>query len=208
MKKQKLLSEIIPLAQVREWDKNPRTVQAKDFERLKKQIQKFGVYKPLICCRENGHYIVLGGNMRLRALQELGHREVWISQVVPKSEAEKIEISLSDNDRIGTYDEKGLADLLRPLQEQLDLDAFKVDLKFPEDLADILTRRNDSDMPNDVTWQGYFEGGLPSNEKATHQVTFIVDAEHLMRLHKLLRQYDPNKNVAFAKMVDGLWATS
>jgi DNA modification methylase len=142
MKKQKLLSAIVPLARVREWDKNPRTVQPKDFERLKKQIQKFGVYKPLICCRENGHYIVLGGNMRLRALQELGHREVWISEVMPKSEAEKIEISLSDNDRIGAYDEKGLADLLRPLQEQLDLDAFKVDLKFPElDLGRILDRQ-------------------------------------------------------------------
>ena len=54
----------VPIASVLPWDKNPRGIKTKDFDRLKKQIGKLGVYKPLICYKEDGHYVVLGGNMR------------------------------------------------------------------------------------------------------------------------------------------------
>lgn len=50
-------SEIWDISKLRLWDKNPRSVTAKDFARLKRQIEKFGVYKPLICTPEG---IVLG----------------------------------------------------------------------------------------------------------------------------------------------------
>jgi ParB-like chromosome segregation protein Spo0J len=58
----------VPIAQVSTWDKNPRGIKTKDFDRLKKQITKLGVYKPLVAVKENGGYVVLGGNMRLKAL--------------------------------------------------------------------------------------------------------------------------------------------
>ena len=81
----------VPISKCEPWEKNPRGITIKDFERLKKQIQELGVYKPLIACQEKGKYIILGGNMRIRALQELGHTEVDISVVEAKTDAEKNE---------------------------------------------------------------------------------------------------------------------
>jgi len=85
-----------PIESVIPWDKNPRGIKTKDYERLKKQILKLGVYKPLVCYEDKGKYVVLGGNMRIRALKDTGLKEVDISVVSPKTEAEKIEFALSD----------------------------------------------------------------------------------------------------------------
>jgi len=128
----------VPISEVDVWKKNPRNIRTKDFERLKKQILELGVYKPLVCYEENGKYITLGGNMRLRALRELGLREVEISVVYPKTEAEKIKYSLSDNDRAGEYDEQALAELTYPYIEEINLEDFKVDRGSQESLRQIL----------------------------------------------------------------------
>ena len=130
----------IPIADVQPWEKNPRGIKTKDFDRLKKQITKLGVYKPLICYRENGHYVVLGGNMRIRALKELGIQEVEVSIIKPKTEAQKIEYALSDNDRVGYYEEEALAELVYPHIKDIDLGEFKVDLGEPIDLKQVVER--------------------------------------------------------------------
>lgn len=118
----------VPISDVKGWDKNPRNIKIKDFERLKKQISRLGVYKPLVCYKDGRGYIALGGNMRLEALKELGHEEVEISIVHPKSEAEKLEYNLSDNDRAGEYDDQALAELVYNEKDTIDPDIFKFDL--------------------------------------------------------------------------------
>lgn len=57
------------ISELKNWDKNPRGIKKDDFERLKKQIQKLGQYKPLLITEDG---TVLGGNMRLKAYKELG----------------------------------------------------------------------------------------------------------------------------------------
>ena len=116
-------SEIWPISKLKNWDKNPRSIDKKDFARLKRQIQKHGVYKPLVITPDGE---VIGGNMRLRALLDLGHREAWVSIVNPKTEAEKVEIALSDNDRAGYYDEDVLAELVYNFKDQINLADYKV----------------------------------------------------------------------------------
>jgi hypothetical protein len=128
----------VPISSVVPWDKNPRGIKTEDFERLKKQILKLGVYKPLVCYRNGKKYVVLGGNMRIRALQELGVQEVEISLVMPKTEAERIEYALSDNDRAGYYEEDKLAELVFPYMAQLNLDEFRVDIGRSVDLKSLL----------------------------------------------------------------------
>lgn len=130
----------VPIASVKLWDKNPRGIKTKDFERLKKQITKLGVYKPLVCYKEDGKYVVLGGNMRIRALKDMGLKEVDISIVKPKTEAEKIEFALSDNDRAGFYEEDKLAELVYPFIKDIDLSGFKVDLGEAIDLKGVVER--------------------------------------------------------------------
>lgn len=121
----------VPISEVDVWEKNPRNIKTKDFERLKRQIQKLGIYKPLICVKENGKYITLGGNMRLRALQALNYQEVDISIVNAPDEAIRIEYALSDNDRAGTTEEQKLAELIYPYIKDINLEDFKVDVGEP-----------------------------------------------------------------------------
>jgi len=44
----------VPISKCEPWEKNPRGITKKDFDRLKRQIKKLGVYKPLVACEENG----------------------------------------------------------------------------------------------------------------------------------------------------------
>jgi len=130
----------VPISSVVPWDKNPRGIKTKDYERLKKQILKLGVYKPLIAFEEKGKYVVLGGNMRIRALKDMGLKEVDISVVAPKTEAEKVEFALSDNDRAGFYEEDKLAELIYPHIKDIDLGDFKVDIGEQIDLRGVIEK--------------------------------------------------------------------
>lgn len=128
-------SQIVKITELKGWEQNPRSINEKDFERLKKQIQKLGQYKPLVVNQDN---IVLGGNMRLKALEALGVNDVWINRVETKDEAEMVEYALSDNDRAGEYNEEQLAELatLHPI----DLELYKVDLGKATPLPDLVEK--------------------------------------------------------------------
>ena len=88
-------------ADLREWDKNPRTISPEGFEKLKKQLTKHKQFKPLIITADG---VVLGGNMRLKAYRDLGVEELWVSVVDTKSEEEMVEIAFTDNDRAARYE--------------------------------------------------------------------------------------------------------
>lgn len=106
------------VADLTNWEDNPRSIVKEDFERLKKQIVKLGMYKPLLINENN---IVLGGNMRLRALTELGAKEVAVTVVDALTPEAMLEYALSDNDQVGVTDDLKLAELvhLNPIDTQL-----------------------------------------------------------------------------------------
>lgn len=110
--KVKKLADLIP------WDENPRTITTKEFERLQEQIRRLGVYKPLLVNQNN---IILGGNMRFRALKDLGIEEVMCAVILTDNKAQMIEYALSDNEQMGTTDEEKLAELvtLNPIKTEL-----------------------------------------------------------------------------------------
>lgn len=74
------------------WKDNPRNITTKDYERLKLQIKKLGQYKPILITKDGE---VIGGNMRLKAYKELGITDVWVSELDPKDENQKLEYALS-----------------------------------------------------------------------------------------------------------------
>jgi len=106
------------LSELRGWELNPRTVDKESFERLKEQIKRLGVYKPLLINQQN---IVLGGNMRLKVFQELKLEEIICSRVLTDNEAQMMEYALSDNDQIGVTDEEAVAEFasLHPIKSEL-----------------------------------------------------------------------------------------
>jgi DNA modification methylase len=78
--------------------------------------------------------------MRIRAYKELGLQEVNVSVVDAPTEAKKIEYALSDNDRVGYYEEEALAELIYPHIKDIDLGEFKVDIGEPIDLKQVVER--------------------------------------------------------------------
>ena len=69
------------------WDKNPRMITERDYEKLKKDL-KAEQFKPLLIL-DNG--TVLGGNMRIRAYKENGVDKVWVSVVSLRTEGELVD---------------------------------------------------------------------------------------------------------------------
>lgn len=129
------------------WDKNPRKISDVDFKRLKDQIVKLNVYKPLLVNQDN---VVLGGNMRLRALRDLGLQEVMCSVVTTKDEAEMVEYALSDNDRAGSYDKEQVAELA--INNKIDMELFRVDLGTTYSIKDVVSEfTGEDDVPEPET---------------------------------------------------------
>jgi len=148
------------------WDKNPRNIKTKDFDRLKRQIQKLGQYKPLLITKDNE---VIGGNMRLRAYRELGIDEVWVSIVDPKDDNEKLEYALSDNDRAGFYDSNMLVNLMPDYE--IEWGDYAVDLKEPITLDDLIPTDIEEDEAPEV------EEGEP---KSVHGEVYELGRHRLM----------------------------
>jgi len=173
----------VPISDVNLWDKNPRNIKTADFKRLKKQIEELGVYKPLLAVKENGGYTILGGNMRLRALQEMNVPNIDISIVDADTEAKKIKYALSDNDRAGEYDELQLAELVYPHIEEIDLSEYKVDLGEPVDLKEVVEAYG----PDGVDWAEAL-GGLPDGDKQPfQQMTFTLHDDQVEQVNQAIK---------------------
>ena len=90
-------------------DHNPRDITPEMFEKLKKSIQEFPQMletRPLVIDENN---VVLGGNMRLRALADLGYEEIPVQKVEGWSEEQKKEFIVKDNVSYGVWDWELLA---------------------------------------------------------------------------------------------------
>lgn len=127
--------KLVEITTLKEYERNPRNITEGGMDRLKKQIKKLGQYKPLIVTSDG---VILGGNMRYRALLEMGIEKVWVSVVKPKDQNEMLEFSFSDNDRAGFYDE-GLLEKLLP-DFSLDWSDYAVDMMEPTILADVFNK--------------------------------------------------------------------
>ena len=117
------------------WKDNPRAIKKENFEKLKQQLQELGQYKPLIITPEGE---VLGGNMRLHALKELGIIQVWVSIVNPQTEAEKLKYALSDNSVSGYFVDTQLEELVVQNGIDIKLETYTVNLGEPRTLTDVL----------------------------------------------------------------------
>jgi len=86
---------------------NPRIIKDEKFNKLVKSISQFPKMmqlRPLVINQDN---IVLGGNMRLKALKELGYKEIpneWVKNAADLSEEEQRRFIIADNVGFGDHD--------------------------------------------------------------------------------------------------------
>jgi len=91
---------MIKLTDIQPNPNNPRFIRDDKFEKLKASIEQFPKMMALRPIVVDASGMVLGGNMRLRALQELGYDKVpgdWVKKADELTEEEKREFIIKDN---------------------------------------------------------------------------------------------------------------
>jgi DNA modification methylase len=91
---------------------NPRIIKDDKFKKLVKSINDFPKMMALRPIVVDENFIVQGGNMRLKALQEIGFKDIpdeWVKQVKDLSEDEKKQFIIKDNVGYGEWDWDDLA---------------------------------------------------------------------------------------------------
>ena len=113
---------------------NPRVLRDDKFQKLKQSIKEFPKMlslRPMVIDENN---VVLGGNMRLRALQELGFNDIdeaWVKRSSDLTEEEKKRFIIADNVAFGEWD----WDTLANDWEVVDLEAWGLDIpQFNQDV--------------------------------------------------------------------------
>ena len=93
--------------------KNPRLIRDGKFEILKKSIQddpEMTALRELLVVEHNGKYVIIGGNMRFRAMQDLGIKEAPCKIIPADTDVEKLKAYIiKDNAGFGEWDWDDLA---------------------------------------------------------------------------------------------------
>jgi len=105
--------ELVKINRVKPNPKNPRIIKDDKFKKLVKSIQEFPDMlnkRPLIVFTDvDNKYVVLGGNMRLKACNEIGLKEVPVILADEWTEEQKAEFLIKDNVGFGEWDWDDLA---------------------------------------------------------------------------------------------------
>lgn len=86
---------------------NPRIIKDDKFKKLVKSISEFPKMMQLRPMIINNDMIVLGGNMRLKALKELGYKDIpdtWVKNANDITEDEQRRFIIADNVVFGEHD--------------------------------------------------------------------------------------------------------
>jgi ParB-like chromosome segregation protein Spo0J len=127
--------EKLNIAAIKPNEENPRFITDAKFKKLVKSITDFPEMleaRPLVIDEDN---IVLGGNMRLKALKAAGVFEIPVKRVVGWTEQQKKEFIIKDNIGYGEWDWDIIANQWNSEQLDdwgLDLPAFAVEPEFDE----------------------------------------------------------------------------
>jgi hypothetical protein len=92
-------------------DINPRKINKKAYESLKKSLQDFPEMKQLREIIVDEKLTILGGHQRIYALRDLGYSDVTVKQVTGLTEKQKREFMIKDNAAAGEWDTDIIANL-------------------------------------------------------------------------------------------------
>lgn len=98
----------LPISEIKENPKNPRIIKDYKFDKLLKSVKEFPEMteiRPVVINKDN---MIIGGNMRFKAMKEAGWTEIPVIQVDLSKEKEE-EFIIKDNVTAGEWDWDALA---------------------------------------------------------------------------------------------------
>ena len=142
---------IVKINEVKPNPKNPRLIKDDKFKKLVKSIQEFPDMlnkRPLIVFTDvDGKYVVLGGNMRLKACKEIGLKEIPVILADEWTEEQKAEFLIKDNVGFGEWD----WDILTDEWDADNLEDWGLDLPVDLSVAEELeAKEDDYEVPNEI----------------------------------------------------------
>jgi DNA modification methylase len=208
--------QIVKISEVKPNPKNPRIIKDGKFQKLVKSIQEFPDMlnkRPLIVFTDvDNKYVVLGGNMRLKACKEIGLKEIPIIVADEWTEEQKNEFLIKDNVGFGEWDWDSLAN---------EWDAEKLDdwgLDLPVDLSvqeELEAEEDNYEIPNeintDIVLGDLFEIGehrlLCGDSTDSDDVAKLMNGQKSELLftsppYSDMREYNGNKDLSVSNIVE------
>ena len=129
------------LSQLKPNPSNPRIIRDDKFIKLVESLRSFPEMmekRPMVCVTDvDGKVFPLGGNMRLRAIQQLGMKDIpdtWVTLADDWTEEKRKEFTIKDNASFGEWDWESLANEWD--SEQLSDWGVDVPIVFDSDYSD------------------------------------------------------------------------
>lgn len=135
--------QVLPLSEIKPNSDNPRIVNKAKFEKLKQSIKDLPEMLKLRPIILNADNVILGGNMRYKALVELGFKEVPVIRAEELTERKAQEFLIKDNLSYGDWD----FDILANQWDSVDLGEWGLDVWQNED--DILIHEEETGRSKD-----------------------------------------------------------
>jgi DNA modification methylase len=194
-------------------DRNPRKIDAGKLAKLKKSIQEFEKMLELRPIIVDNTGVILGGNMRFLALQQLGYTDIpdtWVKRADTLSDAEKQRFIIADNVGFGDWD----WDVLQEDWDVADLSDWGLDV--PEFDAEILGAEDDNfEIPDviktDIVLGDLFEIGehrlLCGDSTDSDAVARLMNGQKAEMLftsppYSDMREYNGNKDLSVSNISD------
>jgi hypothetical protein len=138
--------QVVKITDIKPNPNNPRVIKDDKFKKLVASIREFPKMLELRPIVVNADMVVLGGNMRLKALQELKLKEAPIIKIDDLTEEQQKEFIIKDNVGFGEWDWEQLANEW----DVQDLDKWSLDIPKiidPEQFGDEFTLADGDKAP-------------------------------------------------------------
>jgi hypothetical protein len=166
----------IDISKIKPNPSNPRIIKDDRFEKLVKSIKDFPKMMELRPIIVDSNNMILGGNMRLKALNYLSYKKIpksWIKQASDLTDKEKEQFIIKDNVGFGDWDWDMLANEWN--SEELEAWGLDVPAFSPEIDYDIL---NDDDVSSQLE-------DMQNGVKKAIQIEF--EAKHYDEAYQLVK---------------------
>lgn len=138
-------TELVKITKIKSNPNNPRVIKDGKFEKLVKSIKEFPKMLEIRPIVVNDDWIVLGGNMRLKACKEAGLSELPVIKASDLSEEEQKQFIIKDNVGFGEWD----WDMLGADWDLEELDDWGLDVNFSA-IKEESAEEDDYEIPDQV----------------------------------------------------------